>query len=173
MKKIISLLLILTLSNCASVKTNKTKAETQNWINSQNFVVVKPNNWRPIKHHGYVGYTPLEKGTNFFNNLVSIFQYQLKEKPSSLKEFSIIQIKKTNKVRNITSQEALLVENSQLGDVYTPETESKWNGKSYKRYSVYFEHNGEYYNYNYSSLKNIYDTNFKEAMAILLSIEFK
>ncbi len=171
MKKIISLLLILTLSNCASVKTNKT--ETQNWINSQNFVVVKPNNWRPIKHHGYVGYTPLENGTNFFNNLVSIFQYQLKEKPSSLKEFSISQIKKTNKVRNITSQEALLVENSQLGDVYTLETESKWNGKSYKRYSVYFEHNGKYYNYNYSSLKNIYDTNFKEAMAILLSIEFK
>lgn len=172
MKKIISILLILTLSNCGSIKTNKTETETQNWINSQNFVVVKPNNWRPIKHHGYVGYTPLKKGDNFFNNLVSIFQYQLKEKPSSLKELSLSQIKETNKILHITSQKALFVENSQLGDVYTLETESKWNGKNYKRYTVYFEHNREYYNYNYSSLKNNYDSNFKEAMAILLSIEF-
>jgi hypothetical protein len=111
MKKIISLLLILTLYNCGSFKTNKTEVETQNWINSQFFLVVKPNNWRPIKHHDYVGYTTLKKGANFFNNLISIFQYQLKEKPSSLKEFSLSQIKETNKVLNITSQEALLVEN--------------------------------------------------------------
>jgi len=83
------------------------------------------------------------------------------------------QINKTNEVLNIVSQEALLVVGSQLGDVYTHETESNWNGENNKRYTVYFEHNGEYYNYNYSSHKNIYDTHFKEAMAMLLSIEFK
>lgn len=165
--------MILTLYNCVSVKTNKTEVETQNWIKSQNFIVVKPANWRPIKHHGYVGYTSIKKGDNFFNNLVSIFQYKLKEKPSSLKEFSLNQIKETNKTLNITSQKALLVENSQLGDVYTHEIDHRWSGITYKKYTVYFEHNGEYYNYNYSSLKNNYDSNFKEAMAILLSIEFK
>ncbi|GFD92340.1 hypothetical protein KUL156_61270 [Alteromonas sp. KUL156] len=169
MKQIISLLLILTLFNCSSVKTIKTDIETQNWINNQNFTIVKPNNWRPIKHHDYVGYTPLKKGENHFNNLVSIFQYQLKEKPSTLSElFSLIQKKETN-----TPLEIRLVKNSQLGDIYTVITESNWNGQNYKRYSVYFEHNKEYYNYNYSSLKNIYDINLKEAMAILQSIKFK
>ena len=122
-KNILLLLLIITLSNCGSTKRIET--ETQDWINTQNFIVVKPDNWRPVKHHGYVGYTPLKKGANFFNNLVSIFQFQLNEKPE-FKEFSMNQIRKSNEVLNITTQE-ILEEKNRFGDTYIHKSESTWN----------------------------------------------
>ena len=168
-KNILLLLLTITLSNCGSTK--KIETETQDWINSQNFIVVKPNNWRPVKHHGYVGYTPLKKGANFFNNLVSVFQFQLKEKPD-FKEFSMNQIRKSNEVLNIITQE-ILEEKNRFGGTYIHTSESTWNGVNYKKYTMYFEHNGEHYYYNYSSLKHNYAKHFKEAMSILNSIEFK
>ena len=169
MKKYILLLIIFTLSNCSSTK--KIESEAQHWINAQNFTIIKPNNWRAIKHHGYVGYTPLKKESNFFNNLVSIFQFELEEKPS----FKILfknHIKESNEVLNITSQE-ILEEKNRLGNTFIHKYESNWNGEKYKKYIMYFEHNGEYYCYSYSSLKNDYNKHFKEAMSILNSIEFK
>ena len=169
MKKIILLLITFALSNCSSTK--KIESEAQNWIKAQNFTLIKPNNWRAIKHHRYVGYTPLKKGSNFFNNLVSIFQFELEEKPS-LKIFFKNQIKKSNEVLNITSQE-ILEEKNRLGNTFIHKKESSWNGIKYKNYIMYFEHNGEYYSYNYSSLKNDYNKYFKEAISILNSIEFK
>ncbi|WP_299892464.1 hypothetical protein [uncultured Lacinutrix sp.] len=169
MKKTSILILTLVFFNCSSTKTNV--FETQEWINSQNFTINKPNSWRPVKHHEYVGYTPLKESDNFFNNLVSIFQYELKEK-SSFNNFVQKQIEQTNKALTIISQE-ILTDKNQLGDVYIHKLESTWNGNSYKKYTVYFEQNGEYYNYNYSSLKHSYEKHFEEAISILKSIEFK
>ena len=168
-KNILLLLFTITLSNCGSTK--KIETETQDWINTQNFIVVKPKNWRPVKHHGYVGYTSLKKGANFFNNLVSVFQFQLKEKPN-FKELSMNSIRNSNEVMNITSQE-ILEEKNRFGNTYIHTSESIWNGVNYKEYTMYFEHNGEYYCYNYSSLKEDYAKHFKEAMSILNNIEFK
>jgi hypothetical protein len=37
----------------------------------------------------------------------------------------------------------------------------------------YFEHNGEYYNYNYSSVTRNYDSHYEDAMAILIVLNFK
>ncbi len=138
--------------------------EAQDWINAQNFTVDTPDNWRPVKHHGYVGYTPIKKGNNHFDNMVSVFQFQLKKKPS-FKKFALAR-KKDN---YYSSQDFQLVENSKFGDTYIYITESR----SYKEYKVYFEHNGEYYNYNYSSLKASYESHYEEAMSILKSIKFK
>ncbi|WP_435414163.1 hypothetical protein [Polaribacter aestuariivivens] len=169
MKKPLILILTLVFFNCGATKT--TIFETQEWINSQNFTINKPNSWRPVKYHGYVGYTPLKKSDNFLNNFVYIFQYELKEK-ASFNNFVQKQIEQTNKVLTIISQE-ILTDKNQLGDVYIHKLESTFNGKSYKDYTVYFERNGEYYNYKYSSLKYSYEKHFEEAISILKSIEFK
>ena len=175
MRKIKLLLLILILSNCQPIKKGNIETQnsisTQKWIKAQSFTVVTPENWRPVKHHGYVGYTPLQKGNNQFNNMVSVFQYQLKEKPS-FKEFVQNQTKQNNDALNITTQESFTEENL-LGDVYIHKLESTWNGNTYKKYIMYFEYKGEYYNSNYSSLKHSYESHFKEAMSILKSIKFK
>ncbi|WP_417291077.1 hypothetical protein [Corallibacter sp.] len=170
-KNILLLLLTITLSNCGSTKRIEIETETQDWINTQNFIVVKPDNWRPVKHHGYVGYTPLKKGANFFNNLVSVFQFKLKEKPD-FKEFSMNQIRESNEAMNITTKE-ILKEKDRFGYTYIHIYESTLNGEIYKNYTKYFEHNGEYYSYNYSSLKHKYNKHLKEAMSMLNSIEFK
>ena len=168
MRKITLLLLILVLSSCGSTKTESNETQNlinaKNWINDQNFTVVTPDYWRPVKHHGYVGYTPIKKGNNHFNNMVSIFQYQLKDKPG-FKEFAFGQMKKNN----YNWQEVQLAENSQFDAAYAYISESE----GYKNYIVYFEHNGEYFNYNYSSLKPDYESHFEEAMSILKSIKFK
>ncbi|WP_181374593.1 hypothetical protein [Polaribacter aquimarinus] len=161
--------LILISFNCESTKKNI--SETQNWINSQNFTVIKPQNWRAIKHHGYVGYTPFKKGDNFFNNLVSIFQFKLKEKPK-FEEFVEDQIKLFEKTLNISSQE-ILTEKNDFGNIYILNSETTWNGKEYKQKTIYIEHKGEYYYYNYSSLKEYYTKYYDDAISIFQSIKFK
>ncbi|MDO6600305.1 hypothetical protein [Tenacibaculum sp. 1_MG-2023] len=167
MKKSILLLFVLAFLSCTSTKT----VETQNWINSQNFTIIKPSNWRSVKHHGYVGYTPLKNGTNFYNNVVSVFQFQLKDKPE-FKKIVFDQIKKSNEVLNPTSQ-VVLIENNHFGEAYVHKYESTWNGIKYKKYVMNFQYKGEYYNYTYSSILEKYDKHFKEAISILNSIKFK
>jgi len=159
--------LILVLYSCGSTKTSL----AQDWINSQKFTVVKPNNWRAVKNHGYVSYTPLKKGENFYENMVSVFQFQLKEKPA-FREFVQNQIKQANKNQRITSQE-LLTENSKFGNIYILKTESIWNRKNYKKQTIYTEYNGKYYYYVYSSLKSKYKKHYNDAISIYQSIEFK
>lgn len=169
MKKILHLFIVLVLLSCKSTKTNNTEA--LDWINAQKFTVIKPNNWRAIKHHGYVGYTPLKKVDNFFNNIVSVFQYQLKEK-SDFKEFVESQINLANKAMKITSQE-VLAEEGQFDDVYIHKFKSTWNGENYKVFTIYFDYNGDFYYYNYSSLEHNYDKYYDDAISIYQSIEFK
>ncbi len=171
MKKYLSVIIILFLSSCGSSKMTTPNIETI--IASQNFTINKPDNWRPFIDHGFISYTPLKKGDNMFNNSVSIFKYSLKNKPSSLKKFSLSQINQTNNVLNIKSQEAETIEGSQLGDIYVHKFESIWNDIKYKKYEVYFEHEGEYYSYTYSSIIDEYNNHYEEAMSILLSIKFK
>ena len=169
MRKSLLMFSIFILLSCGSTKTNLTK--TQDWLNSQNFTIVKPNNWRAVKNHGYVGYTPLKKGDNFFNNVVSIFQFKLKDKPE-FKMFVQKQIELAEKSLSITSQE-ILTEKSEFGDIYIFKTESTWSGRTYKKETIYIEYNGEYYNYNYSSLKDNYEKYYDDAFSIFQSIEFK
>ncbi|CAL2056523.1 hypothetical protein [Tenacibaculum sp. 190524A05c] len=169
MKKILlQLLLVITLSSCGSTKTNR---EVQDWIKSQNFTIVKPNTWRPVKHHGYVGYTPLNKESKYYNNLVSIFQFKLKEKPN-FKEFSMKSAKEVKKYKKVSSEE-ILEEQNKLGNTLVHSYESIHNGMNYKHYTVYFENNEDFYFYTYSSLKEDYEKYFKEAMSILNSVRFK
>lgn len=167
MKKSILLLFVLTLLSCASTKSK----EAKDWINSQVFSVNKPSSWRAVKHHGYVGYTPLKNGTNFYNNIVSIFQFQLKDK-IDFKTLALNQIKRTNESLNITSQD-VLIENNRFGETYIHKYESTWNGVKYKKYVMNFQYKGEYYNYTYSSIAEKYDEHYKEAISILNSIKFK
>ncbi len=152
---------------------NNKIVNNENWIDLQNFTVVKPINWRSVEDHGYISYTPIKKNDNFYYNKVSVFQYKLKEKPLSLKEFSLNQIKSANKALNFNYQKTSLIEKSRLGDVYLHEAEHVWNGKKYKKSSIYFKHKNEYYFFSYSSIKELYETHFKEAMSILYSIKFK
>ena len=165
MREIVILISTLFLFNCGSTKTSI--SETQEWINAQNFTLNKPNNWKAIKFHGYVGYIPIKRESSF----VSVYQYEFEEK-TNFKKFVQNQIEQTNESLNIISQE-ILTNKSQLGDVYIHKTESTFKGKVYKRYTLYFEQNGEYYNYNYSSLKDHYEEHFEEAISVLYSIAFK
>jgi len=171
MKKYLSVIIVLFLSSCGSNKMTTSSIETI--INSQSFIINKPDNWRPFIDHGNISYTPLKIGVNMFNNSVTILQYSLKEKPSSLKKFAVSQINQANNTLNIKSQEAESIEGSQLGDIYVHKAEAIWNDIKYKMYTVYFEYNGEYYVYDYSSIVNEYDSHYEEAMSILLSIKFK
>ena len=140
-------------------------------MNSQNYTIAYPEFWRPVKHHGYYGFTPLKRYANIFENLVSIFQYRLNEK-QEFKEFVDNQINKANEVHDIISQEILNVNNN-LGNVYIHKYESHSNGRTYKNYVMYFEHNGEYYNCNYSSLRHKYHKYYEDAISIFQSIKFK
>jgi len=164
-----NLVLLLVLSSCGS--TNSISPEVENFINSQNFTVVKPNNWRPVKEHGSVSYTPIKTGDNIFKNLVSIFQYSLKEKPP-FKTFYQDQIKRTNEVIKINHQEITNAK-SRFGDSVIHKFESTLGGKAYIRFTIYFERNGEYYNYNYSSFADKYEKYYEAAISIFQSIKFK
>tara|TARA_R110002012_G_scaffold81945_1_gene207301 strand:- start:19385 stop:19840 length:456 start_codon:yes stop_codon:yes gene_type:complete len=141
------------------------------FINAQNFSIVKPEKWRGFEDHGYVSYTPLHKKNNPFENSVSVFQYRLKEK-ITFKDLVENRINETTNSRDIVSQKSYSEQN-RLGLVYIHEIESLFQGEVYnKSFYMYFEHHGYYYNYNYSSREDLYQTYFTDAMSILNSIEF-
>lgn len=168
--KIITLLFaILIFNSCGSAQTLNPEVEA--FIIAQNFSVIKPEKWRAFEDHGYVSYTPLHKNDNPFQNSVSVFQYQLKNK-IAFKELVQNIINETNRSRTVITQESYLEQN-RLGLVYIHELESTFQGDVHKEFSMYFEHSGNYYNYNYSSLKQLYNRNYNDAMAILESIEFR
>ena len=169
MKKVFIIIISLLLINCGSTKSNALEAEE--WINAQNFIVKKPDNWRAVKHHGYVGYTPVKKGSNHFNTLASLFKFEFKEKPV-FKEFVLKRIQQTNSSSDIVSQDVSYYE-GHYGDIYIHKLESVWSGNYYKKHIVYFERNGEFYYFKYSALKKSYDEYYKEAISILESITFK
>lgn len=169
MKKTLLIILILSFFNCASSKKNTNK--TEQWINNQNFTIKKPNSWRAVINHGYISYTPLKKSKNLSNNVVSVFKFELKEKPN-FKKFVKNQIEQTNQSLNITFQE-VINKKGKLGETYIHKLESVWDKTKYKSEKVYFTHNDEYYFFNYSSLNQNYKKYYKDAISILNSIEFK
>ncbi len=168
MKTSFILLLTTLLFSCGSAQTKT--SEAQEWIDAQNFTVTKPEGWRAVKDHGYVSYTPI-KGRYFHNAKVSVFPFQLKEK-LDFKQFVQNQIDRAHAALKIVSEEKG-TDKTQLGEVYIHKYESTWNDKTYKKYVVYFQQNGAYYHYNYSSLKENYETYFDEAISILKSFKLK
>ena len=169
MKKIIVITLVFSLYSCSS--SNTSISESQEWINKQNFTIEAPNEWRPVKHHGYVGYTPLNKGDNIYDNLTSVFEYKSIENPK-FQEFVQSQIEKTNGALTIISQD-IKNDKNHLGDIYIHKFESTWNGKVSKRHTVYFQQKGKYYYFSYASTKPKYEKYFDGAMSILKSFRLK
>ncbi|OBX21209.1 hypothetical protein BAA08_13605 [Bizionia sp. APA-3] len=156
------------MTSCGTTQTVSSEVET--FINTQNFTVIKPEKWHAFKSHGYVSYTPLSMDDNPFQNSVSVFQFQLTN-DQSFEEFVQVRINETNNSRTIIKQESYS-EKNRLGTIYIHNLESTFQGHINKEFSVYFQHNGNYYNYNYSSLKNLYKKHHDDAMAILESIAF-
>jgi len=167
MQKKLLLLLLPIMLNCGSAKS---KAEIQEWISDQNFAVHKPAEWNAFKTHRYVAYTPLEEN-KYYQSYVSVFQFRLEDEPG-FKEFVIGQYDAANETKTIISQDTVSTINH-LGKVFIHKSESFWNGGNYKEYTMYFQYRGDYYHYNYSALKSLYDEHFKAAMSIKQSIRFK
>lgn len=163
MKKIIVLFLLI---GCGSYTTKVSL------IQYENFTFIKPANWRAVENHGYISYSPIHGNNNFFNSAVSVFKYKLKVKPKNFNEFVRKQIEESNRKLNIISQD-LLMDKNHLGDVYIYKTKTTWLTRTYKRYTVFFQKDGEFYNFNYSSLNSNHERYYKEAMSILESIRFK
>ena len=169
MKTFLLFLPLVLLMHCGATKPIPN--DTQDWINNQAFTVSAPKDWRAVKHHGYVGYTPLLEGDNFFHTLVSVFEYK-PQGQSDFKTFVQERFAETNAGINLLNQD-IKTEDTHLGPVYIHTTTSSFNQKTYKRYTVYFEHDGAFYNYNYSALKTAYDNYYDDAISILNSIAFK
>lgn len=170
MRLFLVLFSLVIFMNCSTSKVNS--PEVDEWLESQNFTVKKPNGWRTVKHHGYVGYTPLNKGHNYFNNLASVFQYQI-DNEISLKQFAESQMEKMSNKSDIITQEILNERNHHLGNVYIHKIETTISGEKHKRYTLYFQKNDNFYHFDYSSLKSKYYKHLDEAMEILESITFK
>ncbi|WP_417194978.1 hypothetical protein [Bizionia sp.] len=168
MKNLLAVFCFLIMTSCGTTLTVNSEVET--FINSQNFTVVKPVKWHAFKNHGYVSYTPLSIDENPFQNSVSVFQF-LETNDHSFEEFVQTRINETNNSRTIIKQESYS-ELTQLGTIYIHNLESTFQGHINKEFSVYFEHNGNYYNYNYYSRKNLYKKHLDDAMSILKSIAF-
>jgi hypothetical protein len=169
MRKDVTLILILILSNCGSTDTRISKI--QKLTNAQNFTVNNPYEWKPIIFHGHVGYTPIKKVDSLKNPFVSVFQYNLINKPN-FKEFVRKQFEKTNGVLSIITQDFGTGQN-ELGEIYLHTFESTWNKNIIKTHNIYFEQNEEYYCFSYSSLKASYDKYFNDANAMLKSFKLK
>ena len=162
MTKIIIIVITLILS------TSTYSQSIKKLISLQDFTITKSDKWKPFKNHG-ICYTPLKVTDEKYDNFMLIYKISQKGKQLSLKEYAIESMSGHITLQKITSQEAFSIEESELGDVYV----HKFETRSHKKYLVYFEHNGNYYKYFYSSKKKLYDVYFDEAMSILLSIKFK
>ena len=175
MKNLILLLAIVTLTNCNTYSTQKIEpqkvVDINAFIASQNFTVTTPETWRPVSHHGSVSYTPLRAGENYFNNLVSIFKYQLEE-TLPFKEFAMKQIMQTVRKQTLISHKTT-EETNRFGTVYIHNYTSTFNNREYRVTAMYFQVDNNYYFYKYGSLKKIYDKHLNEANAILESMSFK
>lgn len=169
MKNLIFLLALLIVTSCGTTQTITPDVEDSS--HPQTFSIIKPEKWRAYKNHEHESYTPLTYGANPYHNLVSVFQYELKTK-IAFNQFVNKKIKETNNSKSVIRQKSYSEQN-RLGLVYIHEIESLFQGEVYKSFYMYFEHHGYYYNYNYSSREDLFQTYFTDAMSILNSIEFE
>jgi len=111
MKNIILLILILSLTNCGVQKTKITEQQKiENLINSQNYDVVFPENWKPIlDSHDLLSYSPKNLGDIFYKNIIRIYSRRITESENmSLKEFTEENISRRKKTTNIDFQNITL-----------------------------------------------------------------
>lgn len=169
MKNILCLFILTLLSSCNAYKIEETRA--RHVARTLDFTVTKPADWRAFRDHYYVSYTPNVYGDRLFESTVSIQKLDNDGSHSSLKEFVDYTINEY--VSKTQTSNQFSTTTNHLGTVYINITDSFWRDNLWKSYHMYFEHNGEYYVFYFSSFNYLYFKNFDDAMSILESITFK
>lgn len=173
MKKIIHLILILSLTNCGVQKKNISENQKiKNLITSLNYYVILPDNWKPIlDSHDLLSYSPKNLDDIFYKNIIRIYQREKIQK-ISLKDFVETEIKKMKKEIRINSQ-SLTIEKTKYGETYIYKYELNWNFTHYLNIIKYFEQNGNFYEFSYSSDEKYYENYLKNADFIFDNLKFK
>ncbi|MGB0974535.1 MAG: hypothetical protein ACPGU9_06040 [Flavobacteriaceae bacterium] len=168
--KIITLtILCLTFTSC-NYKA-KREAEIKKYLDEQNFTVVTPSNWRAVRDHGHVSYTPINKGGEIMHCLVRVVNYKNDEN-KTFKKFALDQINYIRNNRSL-SYESVNKQNNKYGEVYIHEYNFDWVSKDYSIFTMYFQIDKHYYKYEYHTQTRLYDTYLNGANSILNSIKLK
>jgi len=175
MKKITIILLILIspLISCRVQKINK-QQKTEILIDSLNYTVLLPENWKPIlDSHDLLSYSPKNLGDIFYKNIIRIYNSKMtKNKNTSLSEFVQENIKRLNNAIKVDSNN-LTRENTKYGDTYTYNYENTWNFTHYINTIKYFRYNDDFYKFSYSSDKRFYEKYLTDTNFIFINLKFK